>query len=43
MKWYEDERTDTGVVVSSRIRLARNLRKYPFSPRLGAEESKARM
>ena len=41
MKWYEDLRTDTGVVVSSRVRLARNLKKYPFSPKLSPEDAKA--
>lgn len=30
-KWYEDERIDEDVVISSRIRLARNIKKYPFS------------
>lgn len=34
-KWYE-ENLDTDIVVSSRIRLARNYKKYPFSIRLSA-------
>ncbi|NLK20626.1 MAG: protein arginine kinase [Epulopiscium sp.] len=32
-KWYEGN-LDTGIVVSSRIRLARNYKKYPFSARI---------
>lgn len=39
-KWYE-ENLDTDIIVSSRIRLARNYKKYPFSVRLsssGAEK-----
>lgn len=30
-KWYDDDKIDEGVVLSSRIRLARNIKKYPFS------------
>lgn len=33
-KWYEDKKLDSGVVISSRIRLARNIDKYPFSKML---------
>lgn len=29
-KWYTDSATDSSVIISSRIRLARNYRKYPF-------------
>lgn len=39
--WHRDTATDSDVVVSTRIRLARNLKDYPFSPRLndtGARE-----
>jgi len=39
MKWYESPEVDDGVVLSSRIRLARNLRKYPFSAVLSAEDA----
>lgn len=33
-KWYGNDGTDTDVVVSTRIRFARNLKDYPFAPRL---------
>ncbi len=35
MIWYESDGRERDVVVSSRVRLARNLEDYPFSPRLG--------
>jgi len=31
VKWYKDEKTDNDIVISSRIRLARNIKEYPFS------------
>ena len=34
MKWYETKGRDSDVFVSSRIRLARNLKDYPFGDRL---------
>ncbi|MBR7032703.1 MAG: ATP--guanido phosphotransferase [Clostridia bacterium] len=34
MKWYETKGRDSDVFVSSRIRLARNLKDYPFGERL---------
>ena len=30
-KWYETDRSDNHILVASRVRLARNLVKYPFS------------
>jgi protein arginine kinase len=33
-KWFQEEAKNNDVVISSRIRLARNLKKYPFSPKL---------
>lgn len=33
-KWYESTLTDSSVVISSRVRLARNIKKYPFSIKL---------
>ncbi|MFU0826365.1 MAG: Protein-arginine kinase [Lachnoclostridium sp.] len=33
-KWYEEEGENHDVVISSRVRLARNLKDYPFSPKL---------
>ena len=37
-RWYEGKGNDGDVVISSRIRLARNLRKYPFSSKISPEE-----
>lgn len=37
-KWYEHAGTDGDVVVSTRIRLARNLRDYPFPIRMNDEQ-----
>ncbi len=37
-RWYEGKGNDGDVVISSRIRLARNLRKYPFSAKISKEE-----
>lgn len=34
-KWYEEIDNKKDVVISSRIRLARNIKKYPFSAKLG--------
>lgn len=34
INWYESAETDKSPVISSRIRLARNLENYPFSARL---------
>lgn len=39
--WYEIPGSDNDVVVSSRVRLARNLAEYPFEPRLTPEQGKA--
>ncbi len=35
-KWYGHTGSDSDVVVSTRVRFARNLRDYPFAPRLDA-------
>jgi len=32
--WYQDPRTDDGPIISARVRLARNIRKYPFRAKL---------
>lgn len=37
LKWYDEKGEFTDVVISSRVRLARNLKKYPFSTRLSKE------
>ena len=34
MKWYESCGKDRDVIVSSRVRLARNIVDYPFGDRL---------
>ncbi len=34
MYWYDDNSADRNVIVSSRVRLARNFKDYPFEPRL---------
>lgn len=33
-KWFEEEVCDNSIVISSRVRLARNLKKYPFPRKL---------
>lgn len=38
-KWYEEQNEQSDVVISSRIRLARNFVKYPFSPKLSSEQA----
>lgn len=39
-KWYEEERENhQGVIISSRIRLARNLKSYPFPNRAISKQS----
>lgn len=40
MKWYEMNGNGHDVVISSRVRLARNLEDFPFTPKLDAETSK---
>jgi protein arginine kinase len=41
LKWYEQTVTDSDVVISSRIRLARNLESYPFSVKLQEDQATA--
>ncbi len=38
-KWYEQLAPDNDVVISSRVRLARNLENYPFSGRITEEQA----
>ncbi len=40
MKWYEKLNPSDDVVISSRVRLARNLENYPFPTKLDPETSK---
>lgn len=39
LKWYEHIAPDSDVVISSRVRLARNLENYPFSGKLTEEKA----
>ena len=39
MKWYNDNSKNSDVVISSRIRLARNLSNYPFSSKLSETQA----
>lgn len=39
MKWYNDNEKRNDVVISSRIRLARNLNDFPFSQKLSDEQA----
>lgn len=39
LKWYEQEACDSDVVISSRVRLARNLNNYSFSLKLKEEQA----
>lgn len=38
-KWYENKALDSNVVLSGRVRLARNIKGYPFPKRLTAEQA----
>jgi len=38
-KWYEEEKSNNGIIISSRVRLARNLKKYNFYNKLSAEDA----
>lgn len=38
-KWYENPLVDEGIIISSRVRLARNIKKYPFSTRISDEQA----
>lgn len=40
MKWYEDFNINQNIIISSRIRLARNIKDYPFSEFINEEQSK---
>lgn len=39
LKWYEETGDNEDVVISSRVRLARNLSNYPFPARMSAEQA----
>lgn len=38
-KWYENDKCNRGIIISSRVRLARNLKKYNFYNKLSAEDA----
>ena len=38
MKWYQDKHSDDSVVLSSRVRLARNISGFPFPKKCSAEK-----
>jgi len=39
--WYQDPEVDEGPIISARVRLARNVKKYPFRPKLSEEQARA--
>ncbi len=39
LKWYKEAGQNNDVVISSRVRLARNLRDYPFSAKLSEKQA----
>lgn len=39
-KWYTQDGSDKSIIISSRVRLARNIKKYPFSRFLEGEQAK---
>ena len=41
VSWYKDPQTDDGPVISARVRLARNVRKYPFRPKLTENQAQS--
>lgn len=41
MKWYKDSGNQSDIVLSTRVRLARNLEEYPFPSRLDSKEKEA--
>ena len=43
MAWYADSKANQTPVISSRVRLARNVRKYPFGIKLNADGARAMM
>lgn len=41
MKWYNTKGNENGIVLSTRVRLARNLTQFPFPAKLNAEQRKS--
>lgn len=42
LRWYEQADANNGIIISSKVRLARNFSKYNFSLKL-SEEASAKM
>ncbi|BCN29845.1 protein arginine kinase [Anaeromicropila herbilytica] len=40
LKWYEEKSLPTDIIISSRVRLARNFSDYPFAAKLSDEKAK---
>ncbi len=40
-KWFNEEISNKSIIISSRVRLARNLKKYPFSVKISEEQAYA--
>lgn len=38
-KWYKDDKCNKGIIISSRVRLARNLKKYNFYNKLSSDDA----
>lgn len=38
-KWYKDDKCNEGIIISSRVRLARNLKKYNFYNKLSSDDA----
>jgi len=38
VRWFEMPETERGVIISSRVRLARNLNDYPFSLKINEDK-----
>ena len=43
MNWYKNKGAESDIVLSTRIRLARNLKDYPFPERLSEEKWTAQL
>ena len=39
--WYQEPKTDEGPIISARVRLARNVMKYPFRSKITGSQAKA--
>ena len=39
--WYREQKTDEGTIISARVRLARNILKYPFRSKITVQQAKS--